>query len=150
MNISIIIPTLNEAAHIGRTLQGLKGSGFHEIIVADGGSLDETVRAALEAGAEVVRAPRGRALQMNAGAKKASGDILLFLHADTRLPPGAAAAIREALSDPGTAGGAFALAIDSPRPSLRWIARAANLRPRLTRIPYGDQGIFVRREIFER
>ncbi|MBI4715382.1 MAG: glycosyltransferase family 2 protein, partial [Nitrospirae bacterium] len=87
---------------------------------------------------------------MNAGAAKASGEVFLFLHADTRLPAGGLGMIREALADHEVAGGAFSLAIDSPRPSLRGIARMANLRTRLTRIPFGDQGIFVRREIFDR
>ncbi len=85
---------------------------------------------------------------MNLGAAGASGEILLFLHADSRLPTGAFEAVRRTFDDPAVVGGAFRLAIDSPRRSLRMIARAANWRTRLSGVPYGDQGIFVRRAIF--
>src|SRR5581483_7845817 len=94
--------------------------------------------------------PRGRALQMNEGAKRAVGEALLFLHADSRLPPGALDAIATALVDSAVAGGAFRLKIDSSRLFLKVIAAAANLRSRWLGLPYGDQGYFVRREIFEK
>lgn len=149
MKISVIIPALNEELAIGRTLGSFEGNGAHETIVVDGGSTDGTLKEATRPGVLPVSAPPGRAVQMNAGAEKASGDVFLFLHADTRLPHGAMEAIRSALSDPGVVGGAFTLAIDSTKPFLGWVARMANLRTRLTRVPYGDQGIFVRRDTFQ-
>jgi len=145
--ISVVVPTLNEAAVLGRTLAGLP-AGFCEVVVADGGSTDATVEIARAHGARVTSAPAGRGPQMNAGARAARGDVLVFLHADTALPADAAARIAAALADPGTVGGAFRLGIDSPDPRLRLIARAANLRTRLTGVPYGDQALFVRRTAF--
>jgi len=148
--ISVIIPTLNESARIAETLESLPRDRRLERIVVDGGSTDDT-RARAESGAgRVLTSGAGPARQMNAGAARAEGDTLLFLHADSRLPKGAIDQIEAVLRDPGVPGGAFQLSIDSPKRSLRWIARAANLRTRLTRVPYGDQGIFVRRTVFER
>lgn len=148
--ISIIIPTFNEAAIIERTLTALPQREDAERIVADGGSSDGTVDIAKKHADRVLITQPGRARQMNAGAHAAGGDILLFLHADSLLTKDALHALSKAVEDPSVAGGAFRLAIDSPRRSLRMVAEAANWRTRLTGIPYGDQGIFVRRTVFER
>jgi len=146
--ISVVVPTLNEAAVLARTLAAVP-AGFREVIVADGGSADGTTAIALEHGARVRVSPAGRGPQMNAGAAAARGGVLLFLHADTALPADAADRIGAALADPGVVGGAFSLGIDSPDPRLGLIARAANLRTRITGVPYGDQALFVRRGAFE-
>jgi rSAM/selenodomain-associated transferase 2 len=146
--VSVVVPTLNEAAVLGRTLEALP-TGFAEVVVADGGSTDATVAIAREHGARVTASPPGRGPQMNAGAAAAKGDVLLFLHADTVLPTDAPARIAAALAEAGAVAGAFRLGIDSSDPRLRLIARAANLRTRLTGVPYGDQALFVRRDAFD-
>jgi len=148
--LSIIIPTLNEAAVIEKTLAALPRTGDVEFIVADGGSSDGTPELAKRWADKVLTTETGRGRQMNAGAREARGDFLLFLHADVRLPYEAFETVFKTLDDPAVAGGAFRLAIDSPRRMLRIVAGTANLRSRLTKIPYGDQGIFVRRSVFER
>ena len=148
--ISVIVPTLNEANSIEAPLDSTRfrgGSGDTEVIVADGGSSDSTCELASAWGARVVRARAGRARQLNAGAALATGEWLLFLHADSRLPEGYGAAIETAAGQ-GVAGGAFRLAIDSRRWDLRGIACGANLRSRWWGRPYGDQGLFIRREHF--
>lgn len=145
--ISVVVPTLNEAAVLGRTLAGLP-PGFCEVVVADGGSTDATAEIARAHGARVTVAQAGRGPQMNAGAQAARGGVLVFLHADTALPADAAGRIAAALADPRVVGGAFSLGIDSTDPRLGAIARAANLRTRLTGVPYGDQALFVRRGAF--
>lgn len=147
--ISVIIPTLNEATVIERTLTHLSLIQGLELIVVDGGSTDGTAALA-QRHARVLTARPGRAEQMNRGAQQATGAILLFLHADTLVGPAALREIIEALEDPAIVGGAFRLVIETPRRLLRLIAAAANIRTRLTRIPYGDQGIFVRRSVFEK
>jgi rSAM/selenodomain-associated transferase 2/rSAM/selenodomain-associated transferase 1 len=146
--ISIIIPTLNEAGSIEATLREAERGFNLEIIVADGQSQDETVQIARARGAIVLATPSGRASQMNAGAALATGDILLFLHADTRLPLGFDVLIRQALAQPSTVGGAFELSIDAPSSGLRKIERLANWRSRRLHLPYGDQGIFMRADVF--
>lgn len=146
--ISVIIPALNEATVIEQTLVHLSLIQGLELIVVDGGSTDETIALARRY-AKVLTTPPGRAIQMNHGARNSSGEVLLFLHADTILSSVALEGMVRALEDPAIAGGAFRLAVDSPRWVLRLIAAAANWRTRLTRIPYGDHGIFVRRSIFE-
>lgn len=145
--LSVVIPTLDEAAVLGDTLAALP-PGPVEVIVADGGSRDATRAIARAHGCRVVASTPGRGVQMNAGAAAAKGGVLLFLHADTRLPPGAPEAIAAALADPEVVGGAFRLGIDSPDRFLRLVAEAANLRSRLTGVCYGDQAPFVRREAF--
>lgn len=147
--ISVIIPTLNEERGIGRTLGALARQGDAEIIVADGGSIDATKKLAGEL-ARVVDAPKGRALQMNAGARAATGDILLFVHADSTLPDGAFEEIRRILRDPATVGGGFSLRFDDPAFPFRLIEGASNIRARRLGLIFGDQGIFVRRSVFER
>lgn len=152
MTLSIIIPTLNEAETIGAALAALAPlrRAAAEIIVVDGGSTDGTPATAAPHADSVETAPRGRAAQMNAGARMARGDVLLFLHADTRLPDAADSLIKDALADASRPWGRFDVRIDPPRPLLRMVAWSMNLRSRLTGIATGDQAIFVRREVFER
>jgi rSAM/selenodomain-associated transferase 2 len=148
MKLSIVIPTLDEAAVIEDCLRALRPlrAGGHEIIVADGGSRDGTPQVARALCDRLVSSPRGRATQMNAGATMAQGDILVFLHADSRLPAGAdAAIIRSAKS---RLWGRFDVQIEGRHPLLKVIAWSMNLRSRLTGIATGDQAIFVRRAAF--
>jgi rSAM/selenodomain-associated transferase 2 len=120
------------------------------VILVDGGSDDATIQVAARFSAvRLLASPRGRARQMNAGARAARGDILLFLHADTRLPEGGLGAVSAALDDARVVGGRFDVRFDSPRPVLRMIAFFMNLRSRASGISTGDQAIFVRREVFE-
>jgi rSAM/selenodomain-associated transferase 2 len=147
---SVVIPTLNEEGAIRRAVQSARVSGAHEVIVADGGSTDGTVARAEDAGATVVRTPRGRAQQMNAGSELASGDVLLFLHADTVLPADACALIADALGDPRAVGGAFAYSAGRETDPLdRFISAVGQLRYTVFRLPYGDQAIFARRTVFQ-
>ena len=146
--LTVVVPTLNEAHGIRASLEALaplRARG-HEVIVADGGSADATARLALGHCDQVVHAPRGRALQMNAGAQAARGDALVFLHADTRLPAQADAAILAALES--HLWGRFDVKIDGDHALLKVVACAMSLRSRLTGIATGDQAIFVRREAF--
>lgn len=148
--ISLIIPTLNEERALPQTLACVaRQDTAHEIIVADGGSSDGTEAVARNAGAGVqfIRSPRGRGPQMNAGARLARGDWLLFLHADTLLPPGALAAI-EGLPSTVDAG-CFHQAFSHDHLLLRAVSRLHNWRCKRTRIMYGDQAVFVRRSVFE-
>lgn len=146
--ISVIIPTLNEASVLGATLGRVEAqAGPFEVLVVDGHSTDSTLRRARAAGATVLEAPRGRARQMNRGAEAASGDVLLFLHADTRLPLNGLSLIREALSAPSATAGTFRLQFDRPSPLLRlyaWCTRWPWIR-----ICFGDRGLFVERSAFE-
>jgi len=146
--LSIVVPSLNEATGIERCLRALaplRGRG-HEVIVADGGSDDGTPRLAAPLADRVVAAPRGRALQMNAGAAASSGDVLLFLHADTILPADADRAVLAALAS--RAWGRFDVSIDSRDARLAVVGFCMNWRSRLTGIATGDQAIFVRRAEF--
>ena len=149
MRLAVVIPTLDEATHIAATLAPALAEA-DEVIVADGGSTDATRDLAAQAGARVVVAPGGRAAQQNAGAQATAADTLLFLHGDTRLPAGWAAAVRAALADPGVALAAFRLAIDGATASERLIAAGANMRSRHWGVPYGDQGLALRRSTFDR
>jgi len=146
--ISAIVPVLDEEAALPRTLERLTSLGF-EVIVVDGGSRDASVETARRFGVRVLVSLPGRARQMNRGAARAGGEILFFVHADSRVPDNAAGIIARTLARPGTAAGAFRLAIDSPRPVLRFIAGLANLRSRLLQLPWGDQGLFLTRRVFE-
>jgi rSAM/selenodomain-associated transferase 2 len=149
MLVSVIIPALNEAASIAAVLENVAGlSGDKEVIVADGGSTDGTVEIAASR-ARVVGSPRGRAVQMNAGAGAASGEVLLFLHADTILPPDALHAIERALSDSNVVGGRFRVTLDNPGWRYRWVGRNINARDRIVGGFTGDQAIFVRSEVFK-
>ncbi|EGJ33779.1 MULTISPECIES: TIGR04283 family arsenosugar biosynthesis glycosyltransferase [Moorena] len=148
VKISIIIPVLNEASHIADTLATVREASNVEVIVVDGGSDDETVAIAQSMGAKIIAAGAGRASQMNAGAAVATGDILLFLHADTRLPKGFDTLVREGLQDHDTVAGAFELAIDANLRGVRLIERMVNLRSRFCSLPYGDQAIFIKTKVF--
>ena len=148
--LSIIVPVLNEAAAIAAHLAALaplRARGT-EIIVVDGGSEDGTAGQARAHADRVLAAPRGRASQMNAGARAANGDVLLFLHADTRLPDGADRLIRDALATTGRVWGRFDVAIEGRHPLLPVVAALMNARSRLTGIATGDQVIFVTRAAF--
>ena len=148
--VSVVIPALDEQETVADAVRSARVAGAHEVIVADGGSTDATVELAEDAGALLVRAPRGRALQMNAGAARASGDALLFLHADTTLPPDACAQAARVLDDPRVVGGAFNYSAGSETDRLdRFISAMGRLRYAIFRLPYGDQAIFVRRGVFE-
>ncbi|MBL8258611.1 MAG: TIGR04283 family arsenosugar biosynthesis glycosyltransferase [Candidatus Competibacteraceae bacterium] len=150
--ISIVIPILNEATTMDRCLRDLQPLREQncELIVADGGSEDQSVALAEPLADRAFVAPKGRALQMNAGAQRASGAILWFLHADSRPPPEAARVIRAALANPKAGWGRFDVRLSGRRPALRMVETMMNLRSRLSGIATGDQGIFVRRELFER
>ncbi len=152
MKLSIIIPVLNEGERLRgavNALRPLRVNG-HEVIVVDGGSADDMPAIAGSLADRTLTGPRGRALQMNAGAQAAGGDILLFLHADTLLPPGADRLIIDGLSKSGRTWGRFNVRLAGRHPLLRVIGIAMNLRSRLTGIMTGDQAIFVRRDLFER
>jgi uncharacterized protein len=148
--ISIVIPVLNEAAIMTAALTNIKNITDGEIIVVDGGSRDETVELARSLGAKVILSAPGRARQMNAGAEVAKGDILLFLHADTRLPADFETLICQTLSRSLVVAGAFELQIDDRLPWLRLIEQMVNWRSRFCSLPYGDQAIFLKAEIFHR
>jgi len=148
---SIIIPVLNETGIINAAIRHLRSraSGFsHEIIVSDGDESGTTINAIRPCTVITCTGPPGRALQMNRGAALATGRVLVFVHADTLLPDNAFNAIRAALSRPRIAAGAFDLGFASDRMAFKLIGHAASLRSRLTRIPYGDQGIFIRTRLF--
>ncbi len=152
--ISVIVPVLHEEAIINRCLDAVRRSadGFArcELIVVDGDPAGSTLAALGSADARGIVAPRGRAAQMNAGARAASGETLLFLHADTELPRGWPGAVKAVLGDRNIVGGAFDMEIDSDRLIYTIIARMSSRKHRITRIPYGDQAIFIRRDYFMR
>jgi rSAM/selenodomain-associated transferase 2 len=150
--ISIIIPTLNEAAGIRATLeplQPLRARG-HEVIVVDGGSADDTAELARALADRVLTSERGRAAQQNAGAAAATGGVLLFLHADTRLPEGADARVLDGLRAGGRGWGRFDVQLSGAHPMLRVVERSMGWRSRVTGIATGDQAMFVRRDWFAR
>lgn len=154
--ISIIIPVLNEAATIQETLTRFENASEVEVIVVDGGSRDETVAIATRVGKaiakslriEVISAAAGRASQMNAGAAVATGDILLFLHADTHLPTSFDTLVRQALQNAGTVAGAFEWRIDAQLRGLRLVEKLVNMRSHFLSMPYGDQAIFLKAATF--
>jgi hypothetical protein len=146
--VSVIIPALNEGVVIEDSVRRLNRIPGVEVIVADGGSSDGTPELARSCGARVVHAPPGRAAQMNAGAMHAGSEILLFLHADTRLPDDFDQRIRAALADPVVMAGAFSLGFDDRSFPMRITAWGANLRSRLLQLPYGDQAFFMKKADF--
>jgi uncharacterized protein len=149
-SISIIIPTLNEADNIVEALRSAQGVDKIEIIVVDCGSNDNTVGLAKSCGAKVLFAPKGRAIQMNTGAAAANGDILLFLHADMRLPKNYDKYINQILSQSNNVAGAFEFRIDGSSPWLRLIEQMVRWRSTYLQTPYGDQAIFLRADLFRK
>lgn len=147
--LSIVIPTLNEAAVIGETILAILTAGV-EVIVADGGSADGTREIAAAAGARVIQAPPGRGPQQNAGAAQARAPRLLFLHADTRLPVEYLDLVRQTLANPSVALAAFRLGIDRQGLGMRAVELGVRIRCALWRMPYGDQAFFMRTEAFRR
>jgi rSAM/selenodomain-associated transferase 2 len=150
MRLSVVMPALNEADGIEEALTSLaplRARGV-EVVVADGGSSDATVALACPLADLVIVAPRGRGAQMNAGAAASGGDVLLFLHADTRLPRDADALIRDGLLRSGCTWGRFDVRIAGAHPLLPIIAAMMNLRSRMTGIATGDQAIFISRAAF--
>lgn len=145
--ISVVIPSLNEATNIARTIASA-APGAREIIVVDGGSSDDTVAIAEAAGAIVVRTEACRAHQMNEGAKAAGGDVLLFLHADTVLPDNYGSSVERASFSRKVAAGAFSLRIEGDDKKHRLVEAVVAIRCRLNSLPYGDQAIFVRATTF--
>jgi rSAM/selenodomain-associated transferase 2 len=149
--LSAIVPMLNEAASIASTLGALRrGAPDAEIVVVDGGSIDSSVAIAQPLCDTLIGASRGRAHQMNAGARASHGDALVFVHADTLVPSSFAADIASALSDPAVVGGRFDVRLDSAALAYRVIGAMISLRSRISRTGTGDQAIFVRREVFDR
>ncbi len=149
MTISVVIPTWQEAAVIGEAVTAAGRIG-DEVVVADAGSPDGTALAAAEAGARVVTAAKGRGAQLHAGAEAAAGDVLLFLHADVRLPPRARSAIDVALGDGRVLGGNFALRFEPHSAAAGFFTWANDVRRRWLRIYYGDSGLFMRRDVYLR
>lgn len=149
MRISVIVPVLDEEATIGPSLDALDRSGAHEILVVDGGSRDKTREtAAARRSCALLSSERGRARQMNAGAAAATGDVLVFLHADCRLGPGALDRVAAALRDESIAGGAFRVRLDRRGLWPALVSLGINARSELLRSATGDQAIFVRRAAF--
>jgi rSAM/selenodomain-associated transferase 2 len=148
VRIAVVIPTLEEEDRIAHAIESARAPGV-EIIVADGGSRDATRARAAAAGARVLEAAPGRAAQLAAGARATEADAILFLHADTRLAPGWADAVRAALADPGAAGGAFAFRFAESGLRLRLLEWGVRVRLALGGLPYGDQALFARRSALE-
>ena len=148
MKISIVIPALNEAGPITRAVVSGWQSGAEEVIVVDGGSSDETVSLASRLSATVIQSRAGRAYQQNAGAKLATGDVLLFLHADSALGAGCCSQIARSLRSPKSLAGGFRQHIEAPTLPFRLLEYCNGMRIRWRRSAYGDQGIFCRRDVF--
>jgi rSAM/selenodomain-associated transferase 2 len=152
--ISIVIPALNEAVGIERAIASTRPSQNTEVIVVDGGSSDGTLSLVQNMGVKAISSPAGRAHQMNLGAQVATGDILLFLHGDTCLPPGFDGLVRAALSPDSRSthqtpiAGAFLLKIDADAMNLRWVEWGVAWRSRFLQMPYGDQALFLRADTF--
>lgn len=146
MRVSVVIPTLNEEAWIGRAIEAAFAAGAAEVLVCDGGSTDGTIAIARRARARVIEGERIRARQLNRGAKEARHGALIFLHADTILPAGAAAAVSQALKHREFGG--FFVEMIEPGWRMRYVAFMINLRTRITRTPWGDQAQFARRASF--
>jgi len=149
MSVSVIIPTLNEASCLAETLASLRRQLPHQIIVVDGGSQDSTCQLAQSADL-LLHSPPGRARQMNFGAAHATGDVLVFLHADCQLESGALEAAEKCLRKPEVVAGCFHMHVDALSGLYRWIDAWASARVRITGLIYGDQGLFLRRADFHR
>ncbi len=149
LKISVVIPTINEAQWVLRAVSRAWDAGVDEVIVVDGGSEDETVSLAKGGGATVLVSDPGRAIQQNLGARRAQGEVLLFLHADNWLAPDVGEQIRTCLQNPEVLGGAFRQRIESAGSLYRLLEWGNAARVRWRGLPYGDQAIFLRRETFE-
>ena len=150
MKISVIIPARNEEKYLPRLLRQLRDARVDQVIVVDGASSDGTTAIALSFGATLVRSPPGRGTQLNAGAAAATGEVLLFVHADTRLPDDFVRHVRETLAQRGVVAGAFQLKIDATGGSFQLVEKCVGWRCRYRRMPYGDQAIFTTAETFSR
>lgn len=148
VRVSIIIPALNEAAYIGQAVDRAMATQPLEVIVVDGCSYDNTATLAADHGANVLTSPPGRAIQLNRGAQHAQGDVLLFLHADNWLDKSGLMQIATACENSAVLGGAFRQHIEAPGWTYRLLEQGNSLRARWQGLPYGDQGIFLRQEIF--
>ena len=148
-SVTVILPVLNEAPALQTLLPALQAAKPQQIIIVDGGSTDSTTAAAAQHGVELLHAPQGRARQMNQAAKQARGESLLFLHADTLPPPDYVRVITRHLAMPGVAAGAFRFALREPMPLKPLIEGLTRLRNSLFTLPFGDQGLFLRRSVFE-
>lgn len=150
MEISVIIPTLNEEAAIGQAVDRAWQISPREVIVVDGGSRDRTVELAQALPCTLLCSDPGRGIQQNLGARAAQGDVLLWLHCDCWLDSAAGREIARALADERVVGGAFRQHIEAPERIYRWLERGNDLRAGWLQRPYGDQGLFARRSVFER
>ncbi len=149
LQVSVIIPAINESAHVGCAVRSAWRAGASQVLVSDGGSCDDTPRLAIQEGATVVSGAIGRGPQQNLAAASASGDVLLFLHADNQLGPDCIDQLRRSLARRGdVVGGCFRQVIEARGWTYRLLERGNHWRARWWRLPYGDQGIFVRREAF--
>ncbi|MEO6809745.1 MAG: TIGR04283 family arsenosugar biosynthesis glycosyltransferase, partial [Isosphaeraceae bacterium] len=150
MTVSVVVPTWNEASTIVESLRRLATQTADDIVVADANSPDGTAALALPYCNRVVQSARGRGVQQNQGASAATGDVLVFLHADCYLGDGALDYLRKFLiQSPLVPGGCFRMRVDDPNPGFRAIDAAAHIRAGVLGVPYGDQGIFVRRHVFD-
>ena len=150
MNISVIVPVLNEEKTIATTLEALVTLAPYEIIIVDCGSADRTRELAGQFQVKAISSDHGRGRQMNRGASEASGDVLLFLHADTRLPASALNDIKAALGEPRYLGGRFDVELAGAHWLLPLVGRLISYRSRISKVATGDQALFVRRQVFER